>query len=234
MVKVRRKFAIIFIWVIAFFAVSPVFAAVYTEKSMNLSNDGIYVAGNNDFYPIEYYSRETGMFEGVMPEILKDISERIDIDFYYIYDTVHTQTEVATEHQADIVSAYMVEINEKFEKDDIEILTYEYNGKMTNVGLAFTEELDEDIAELIKSAVGTLTEEEIKGYLVAESKKSKDDVNQGLFLIVTCIVLFVLAALVVLYFKMLEVKINKNRVTDADTGIGNIAYFEKAFVREIF
>ena len=164
-----------------------------------------------------------------MPQILEAISKKIEIDFHYIYDTVHTQSEVVTEHQADMVSAYMVDIDEKFEKDDVQVVSYEYNGKMTNVGFAFTDEMDEDIIKLIKGTVPTITEEEINGYLVAESKKGNQNQEQGLFLLLVCIALFCLVVIVVLYIRVLERKFNKNKITDADTGIGNIAYLEKSF-----
>ena len=43
----------------------------------------IYVAGNPNLYPIEYYSSETKSFQGVIPELLKQFSEQSDNDIRY-------------------------------------------------------------------------------------------------------------------------------------------------------
>ena len=44
----------------------------------------IYIAGNPDIYPIEYYDRDTQSYQGVVPELMRRFSEqsRYDVRYY--------------------------------------------------------------------------------------------------------------------------------------------------------
>ena len=48
----------------------PVYAAVYTVPSDSDEADTVYVAGNPNAYPLEYYSKEDKAFCGVFPDML--------------------------------------------------------------------------------------------------------------------------------------------------------------------
>ena len=48
-------------------------AVVTTEKNKGDSNS-IFVAGNPDMYPLEYYNKETKKYEGVLPLLYEKIS----------------------------------------------------------------------------------------------------------------------------------------------------------------
>ena len=62
----------------------PVYAAVYTVPSDSGEADTVYVAGNPNAYPLEYYSKEDKAFCGVFPDMLKVVSEKTGISFTYI------------------------------------------------------------------------------------------------------------------------------------------------------
>lgn len=56
-------------------------AQVMTVKEAVGPADSIYVAGNPDMYPIEYYNEKDGCYEGILPEILEKISKKIGKEY---------------------------------------------------------------------------------------------------------------------------------------------------------
>lgn len=218
------------VWLLTFLVVQPAYAAVYTASEIEADSKSIYVAGNPDFYPIEYYNKKTGRYEGVMPQILNDISEHTGIDFTYLHDAKTTQADFARNLQVELVSAYMTDSNENYAKDKMTVLSYEHNGKTANIGFAFTEVADEALIEKLKNQASKITEHEINGYLITASK-SKPQENTHLVLVVTaCCVLLTLLLIPALFnLRKLKKKLKENKMTDTETGIGNIAYFEHYF-----
>lgn len=67
--------------------------------------DAVYVAGNPDWYPVEYYDEETGAYEGVLPRVLEVVSERMGVDFAYVHAGPEDLRErLAANGQVEIVS----------------------------------------------------------------------------------------------------------------------------------
>lgn len=216
--------------IIALYTSQSVFANVSTSTGTDAAGSAIYVAGNPDFYPIEYYNNETEQYEGVMPRMLRDISERTGIDFVYLHTADTTQAELAENLQAEIVSAYVTDGGEGYAKDKITALSYLYKGKTMNIGWAFTEITDQSLVETIKSETAKITEEEITGYFVAESQSVPQDKRGIVYAsVLCCILLAVLIVLALLKLKSAKRLILENQTIDADTGIGNLVYFEHCF-----
>ena len=66
----------------------------------------IYIAGNPDAYPIEYYDKESQTFKGVIPSLLEDFSEQSSYDIiYYDADSEDNRENLAKNNQVDIISA---------------------------------------------------------------------------------------------------------------------------------
>ena len=67
----------------------------------------VYVAGNPDLYPIEYYDSSSKQYLGLMPDIYRLISEQTGYTFEYIYPgNINGQERMAKNGQAEIISAY--------------------------------------------------------------------------------------------------------------------------------
>ena len=47
--------------------------------------DCVYVAGDPDGFPMEFYNEKTGCYEGIMPDALKLVSQRTGLDFVYVW-----------------------------------------------------------------------------------------------------------------------------------------------------
>lgn len=206
------------------------FAQVYTSTDTETQNTGVYVAGNPDFYPIEYYNKETKQYEGVMPEILKAVSEQTGIDFTYIHSKNSSQKELAVNLQAELVSAYITDSNEAYAADNVTVFSYTFEGKTVNVGWAFTEIADGDLINTLKNEAAKITEQEINGYLVSSSHSKQQDKTGLTVIYILCALLFVMI-IVLAWFGLRNVKkkMLENKMTDYETGIGNLVYFEHYF-----
>lgn len=44
----------------------------------------VFVAGNPDLYPLEYYDTKEKCYKGVMPALLEEISDELGTDFVYV------------------------------------------------------------------------------------------------------------------------------------------------------
>lgn len=65
--------------------------------------DTIYVAGNGDLYPLEYYAN--GQYQGAFPELLEAISTETGLEFVYLPPQEGvTQQERARNRQAELIS----------------------------------------------------------------------------------------------------------------------------------
>lgn len=67
----------------------------------------IYVAGNPDAYPLEYYDEATGTYQGVIPQLLARFSEESGYDVVYYSPQAKDQREhLAKNLQVDLLSGY--------------------------------------------------------------------------------------------------------------------------------
>ena len=82
----------------------------------------VYVAGNPDMYPIEYYDSDSKTYKGILPDLYKEISESTGLDFTYIRSgSKNEQNRLAKNRQAEIISAHIKgEIEELYKALGIE------------------------------------------------------------------------------------------------------------------
>lgn len=67
----------------------------------------IYVAGNPDAYPLEYFDKDTQTCAGVIPELLAEFSDQSTYEIvYYEADGTDYREELAKQKQVDLLSAY--------------------------------------------------------------------------------------------------------------------------------
>lgn len=229
----HRAHGVIFLCSMLLLAVHMnVVAEVTTAGETN--GTGIYVAGNPDFYPIEYYDSKTGQFAGVMPKILETISGRTGLDFTYIQSGEFSQTELANNRQVELVSAFVTDSSEGFAADTVTVFAYDENGKTVNVGLAFTEIADAALIEAVKAEAEKITENEINGYFMETEAPDRQHGNMAVVIAVLCCIVLALLMLLIWYrFKETVRQMDARRMTDEETGIGNLLYFEHHFEKTI-
>ena len=54
-------------------------------------NDTVYVAGNPDLFPFEYYDTGSESYQGILPELYKQISRDTGLEFIYIRPGIMNQ-----------------------------------------------------------------------------------------------------------------------------------------------
>ncbi|MBQ2897250.1 MAG: EAL domain-containing protein [Clostridia bacterium] len=222
-----KKFILLLLAVFAFF-VQPVFAEVITTHSTEGYASYLYVAGNPDNYPIEYYDEDEKAYKGVIPDLLSKISEHSGLDFVYINGNKNERYEMGENLQADIISS--LETNTSYGKEYLELISYENYGKTQKTGLVFTTLADDNIITKIKTALNEISLDERNGiYLSYASQTSKTSYK---WIIGTLLLSFILLAFVVflfLHIKRMRKENEVDKMTDAETGMGNLQFFKYHF-----
>lgn len=191
---------------------------------------GVTVAGNPNFYPIEYYDEEQKCFAGVMPRLLQQVSEHTGIHFTYVLDPDRSQTELANAGAVDVVSSYVIGSRESFETDAIKAFSFADNDKNINIGLAFTQAADEHQVLAIKQSVASITPTEMNGFFVDSAELPQNNFGKQAFgALFGCLLLLILILLLIRRLEKTKKELDINRITDEETGIGNLAFFEQRF-----
>lgn len=222
-----KKSILVFVSILIFF-VQPVFAEVITTQKTEGYAEYVYVAGENNNYPIEYYDEDEQAFKGFIPEILSKISERTGIDFVYINGDGSDKSVMGKNLQVDIVSSADGVSN--FDKEYLELFAYEQEGVINKCGLAFTQLADDVIIEKIKNAADEIPAHEKNGiYLSYVSKTPK---NNHIWVIGVLILFLLFIFFITALFIRLKRMKNENAInamTDSETGMGNLQFFKYHF-----
>lgn len=216
-------------------SVAVCFAGVITESSMTGAADTIYVAGNPDAYPIEYYDSESDSYKGVIPDLLGIVSEKSGVSFTYISaGAKNEQKRISRNNQAELITAVLLDDK----KDDITvterypILTAEVNGKEKCYCIGFTEIASSELKDSIKSILGGISEEEKTGLLLsyAQNNRAMPKSRFWTYIAVTFAATAVIALSVFLIIRQNRKKKNvQESMTDPLTGLGNGNYYLYVF-----
>ena len=125
----------------------------------------IYVSGNPDLYPIEYYDSGDERYDGAIPEILGDFAEEYGYDvIYYEADGKDHRQQHFKNIQVDIISG----VGGDFcpEGDTIPIFKTEQGGKTISYGLTFTDAAPEKFKESLTEYFEGISDSEKTGLLI--------------------------------------------------------------------
>lgn len=113
----------------------------------------VYVAGNPDCYPIEYYDAGRKCYSGVLPRLLEDISEASGVDFVYINAGAQDRrAEMAENRQAELISGCLLG-KDRFAsgvKTGDALFAVTLDGKTYDVAFAYTEIASQALRTLIE------------------------------------------------------------------------------------
>lgn len=208
-------------------------ADVITTKEPTVPN-ALYIAGNPDMYPLEYYNRETEAYEGILPGIYEEISAKTGIHFAYIAaDSEDRQKELAENFQVEVVSVYHK--GELSVAQEIELFSYVKDGQVYIACIGFTKIIDPEIADKIADAVRAADK---SVWLSAAMELERPAASRSIFLvlvIVIAILVTVLTVLIVIVLKKRRARLakEKTKLIDPMTGIGNIDYFQDCYSHHI-
>lgn len=212
----------------------PICAEVYTVPDDCGDANTVYVAGNPDLFPLEYYSNEDKAFCGVFPDMLKVVSEKTNISFTYISASdKNRQKELSRNNQVELVTALSDKQHECRVDELLPVLELSSKGKNKIYCIGFTETASPELIGKVKNAFSEISEEEKMGFLLANSNNNPE-VNKKSRL--TKITIFSSAAFFIVICAItcaVAVKRkkhgNKNSQIDELTGIGNAEYYNYAF-----
>lgn len=215
-------------------------AAVGFTTEATGGKDNIYVVGNPDWYPFEYYDRETEQYEGILPEVLERISERSGLEFTYILAGEEDQRfSLAKNGQAEMISG-CAETEQEIEENGLRksppILTLTHVGESISPCFAFTEIADEQLIQRIETALGEISGRELAeitaGFMMTHGKQAlpSELLKVGVGVFVAMAVLLLILLLRLRYYRKSNVP---QEWYDQTTGIGNKLYFAERFEKDI-
>ena len=219
-----KKWMVVPILIVALFLGLPNHATA-TETA---KNDTVYVAGNPDLFPFEYYDTRSDSYQGVLPELYKQISQTTGLEFVYIHPgMINQQNRLAKNAQVELVSAY---VRGEIETAERELILLRYDGN-TEICVAFTAITPGWVEEAIRSSLENLSAQQV---LELSLRVPEPQPEQKLYWwagIIGGVLLLIIAVLaaVLLWQRKSRKKNTAIRFIDPLTGIGNQSYFENTF-----
>lgn len=198
----------------------------------------VYVAGNPDWYPIEYYDPDTKRYEGILPEILDRVGERTGLDFIYISSGTEDQRLLlAREGRVEIISGYArdaEELRDHGMTGSKVILTLDE--QETEVCFAFTRAAGDSLISTVEDALDEISDQETAGIAVRFAMEHPEPSYPRWVLPAGLGGLALLAAVVAIlavqrrkYKKVAE----HDTQYDPATGLGNKEYLVRRFKADI-
>lgn len=219
---------------LCFFTPALAAEAIPTVKEATAEN-AIYIAGNPDLYPIEYYDGKDGLYKGILPSLYGDIAERTGLSFTYVHAGVkNQQARLAKNRQVEIISAH-TQGSVKGLADQCVILSLEDNGNVENICIGFTDIAPAEVIKTVKAELQGMTDSELL-QAALDARRQPAYTPALTFLLVIALILLI-AAVILLRMFLHSRKHAKQRqeiaLTDPLTGIGNERYFVHCFANTI-
>ena len=217
-------------WVVVPFLIAMLFLVLpsHAAAAETVKNDTVYVAGNPDLFPFEYYDVRSDQYQGILPELYKHLSQTTGLEFVYIHPgMINQQNRLAKNKQVELVSAH---IRGEIETAERELVLLQHDGNI-EICIAFTAITPEWIEETIRSSLENLSAQQI---LELSLRVPEPQPELKLYLlagIIGFILLLIIAVLVAVLLRQRKSRMesNKTRLIDPLTGIGNQSYFENTF-----
>ena len=223
---IRLIFAIMLI----ILSVQPAFAEVYTTEKTEGFGDCIYVAGSSDNYPIEFYDEDKKSYCGIIPDMLEIISEHLGIDFVYINGNKADKSALGENLQAEIVSSSANDNQLSYYKDYLELVSFEEDGETVKSGLVFTSLADDAFILKTKACASEISEDVKSGiYLSYAVENAKINYIWLSLAIGVCIALIIAIILLIVRIKRIHKENVADKMTDSETGLGNLQFFKYHF-----
>lgn len=195
------------------------------------SESTVYVAGNADMYPIEYYDDKSGQFAGLMPQLYAVISEKTGYTFQYLEDSSpHAQARLAKNGQADIISAYLEgAIDEQYIKAPQFVSNITIDGRERRVCFAFSNIASEEIVSKVSAAFSEISAEQKLTFLSSYTREY-GGVNRIHILLIYILggilsVVLLTAAVLAIHFGRKRKAAQDDLMIHPQYGIGNDNYY---------
>lgn len=194
----------------------------------------VFVAGNPDLYPIEFYDPSAKEYRGLMPKLYKLLAQRTGYTFVYINGgSRNAQTRMAKNGQAEVVSAHLVgEIDARYLHGSQPILTVDLGAGEQTVYIAFSEIASERQKSDLTRALGEISTEQKLSLLascITESRPNYSYVIWNYVLAGISVVLLTVVIVMQLQAARKRRTDRKDSMIDKRYGIGNDKYYVYCF-----
>lgn len=190
----------------------------------------IYIAGNPDAYPLEYYDADSQTYQGVIPQLLADFSAQSAYELvYYSPGPEDRREHMAKNRQVDLLSGYTQE-ELPAGSTAIPLFSFLRQGESVTLCLSPTQTASEELCAALEDYFSALPQQTVTGMLVETAAQPQP--ATGLWLAVGGLGLAVLLLAAALLTVVLR---NRRRLRDAQqqrerdelTGLGNLDYLER-------
>lgn len=210
-------------------------ASVFYTTEATGSADTVYVAGNPDWYPVEYYDANSQSYEGILPEILKQVGKETGLKFTYIQAGKQDQRHrLAKNGQVELVSGCSTEeswLQKLGIRTSETILYIPLDKGETKVCLAFSRIADEEMIGKVEAALAQLSPQQIAGLSArfAMEHPNRNEPHTVLLYFAIIGLLFILSIIQTFRLYRCKMTVQEDVKVDLLTGIKNKAGFTEFF-----
>ena len=198
----------------------------------------IFVSGNPDIYPLEYYDEHNKCFDGIVPEIYKEFSKEYSYRIVYIdHKDVDMRIEDLENSQADIISGisayddYVYGDTEEF----FNIMTAKIDGEDLSFSIMVTDNASKDFKKDFTEYMNKVYENKDISHLIKEYSIQTQKNNDTLYSYATFYSVFIIIILIVIISSLIKkvAGLKKRAYLDNVTGINNYDYLLKNYTKKI-
>lgn len=144
-------------------------AQVSSTREPTGPQGSVYVAGNPDLYPLEYYDAEHRCYAGVMPELLKRISDETGVDFTYVCAGVRDQrARLAQNNQVELVSGLLAQDEAvQYARAGRTLLHITLDGTTYAVSFGYTDIATDALRKAVEDTLAQMEPMELAGLTVS-------------------------------------------------------------------
>lgn len=196
----------------------------------------IYVAGNPDAYPIEYYHRESATYQGMIPELLQQFADESGYDIqYYAAGASDQRAELAKKYQVDLISGCLEE--DEFlhvEGEEITIFETVTDGEPSLYRILVTKAAPSAFVNEFRAFLDGVTEEAKTGFLLDAAEQYIPYMGVGMRAAFAGLGAAVLILLIILLEALRRYRrrmrlLEQTKETDEVTGIGNADHLARYY-----
>ena len=191
----------------------------------------IYVAGNPNVYPLEYYDEDAGTYAGVIPELLRQFSQQSNYQLVYYQEGSRDQrAQLAKNRQVDLLSGYTQADEAPSHSQPVTVFNAVWEGEQITYQVYVSDVAPEALKGQLESYFASVDEETLSGTSIHAAVQYPTPHALYWSLAGFGLAAAALTAAVILlmrhYRKMLR-KARQSIETDEVTGLGNAEYLTR-------
>ena len=205
---------------------------------MSNTRETIFISGNPDLFPLEYYNKNEKCYQGVVPSLMEEFSESSDYEIVYMnHKGKDNRKDDYNNFQADMISGISLKNMPDLNNDEelITLLTSNIDGNEYSFSILITLNASNKFKEQFKTFMDEVYANNKTTELISmNSKQHKENQNKVSTYFTLNIVMIVLIFGFIVYFLGKKIKrLKESELRDSLTGIHNYAYLAEQYPKLI-